>query len=228
MGEPSTIPACIGIILDGNRRWAKENGLPSFEGHRRGMDNVEPIAFAARDLGIQHMVVYAFSTENWNRAKEEISYLMGTFESMARERLAKYRDEGIAVRFVGQRERLPQSLQYVMQDLETKNPEGPRLTLWICISYGGRAEIVEAAQKVAQSNEPITEESLAKKLWTDGMPNPDLIIRTGGEKRLSNFLLWQGAYSELFFVEQYWPAFTKADLEAVLKEYAQRERRMGA
>lgn len=228
MGELSTIPACIGIILDGNRRWAKERGLPSFEGHRRGMDNVEPIAFAARDLGIKHMVVYAFSTENWNRAKEEVSYLMEIFESMAREGLEKYKDASIAVRFVGQRERFSPGLQALMHDIETKNPENPKLTLWICMSYGGRAEIVQAAQTAVQSNESITEESLAKHLWTAGMPDPDLIIRTGGEKRISNFLLWQGAYSELFFVEPYWPAFTKSDLEAVLKEYAQRERRMGA
>lgn len=227
MNDRNNVPQCIGIILDGNRRWAKENGLPPFEGHRRGMNNVESVAYAARDLGIRHMAVYAFSTENWNRAKEEVSYLMGIFESMARERLAKYKDESIAVRFVGQRERLSPSLQGAMRDLEEKNPESPKLTLWICISYGGRAEIVQAAQAVQEVNEAVTEESLAKHLWTMGMPDPDLIIRTGGEKRLSNFLLWQSAYSELFFLEKHWPAFGKVDLEAVLKEYAARERRMG-
>ncbi len=227
MSDTFTTPTCIGIILDGNRRWAKENGLPSFEGHRRGMDNVEPIVFAARDLGIRHMVVYAFSTENWNRAKGEVSYLMGIFESMARERLAKYRDEGVAVRFVGQKERLSPSLQGAMRDLEAKNPEEPKLTLWICISYGGRAEIVQAAQAVQDAKEKITEDTLEKHLWTSGMPAPDLIIRTSGEKRLSNFLLWQGAYSELFFVEKHWPAFTETDLKKVLSEYATRERRIG-
>ncbi len=227
MSETPHIPACIGIILDGNRRWAKENGLASFEGHRRGMENIEPIALAARDMGIQHMVVYAFSTENWNRAKEEVSYLMEIFESMAREGLAKYRDEGIAVRFVGQRDRFSPNLQAAMRDVEAKNPQNPKLTLWMCMSYGGRAEIAQAAQAASQSGDAMSEESLAKHLWTAGMPDPDLIIRTGGEKRISNFLLWQGAYSELFFVEPYWPAFTKTDLEGVLKEYAQRERRMG-
>src|SRR3989344_2011599 len=227
MGETAKVPACIGIILDGNRRWAKENGLPSFEGHRRGMNNVESIAYAARDLGIQHMAVYAFSTENWNRSKDEVSYLMEIFESTIRERMKKFAQENIAVRFVGETGRFSPSLQDAMRDVEAKNPEEPRLTVWVCISYGSKAEIVQAAQAVQEMNKPISEESLGAHLWTSGMPDPDLIIRTGGEQRLSNFLLWQSAYSELFFLKTHWPAFTKADLEAVLKEYAARERRMG-
>ena len=227
MDEISKVPACIGIILDGNRRWAKEQGLPAFEGHRRGMNNVESIAYAARDLGIQHMAVYTFSTENWTRSKEEVSYLMEIFESTIRERMAKFADEHIAVRFIGQIERFPPSLQDAMRDAEAKNPGEPRLTVWVCLSYGSHAEITHAARAAQEANETITEESLAKHLWTSGMPDPDLIIRTGGEQRLSNFLLWQSAYSELFFLKTHWPAFTKADLEAVLKEYAVRERRMG-
>lgn len=191
------------------------------------MDNIEPIAHAARDMGIKHMIVYAFSTENWDRSKEEISYLMEIFESTIRERLANFRDEGIAIRFIGQRERFPQSLQDAMHDAEAKDAPDPKLTVWICISYGGKAEIVQAAQATLDAQEKITEVSIAKHLWTRGMPDPDLIIRTGGEQRLSNFLLWQGAYSELFFLKTYWPAFTQADLEAVLKEYATRERRLG-
>lgn len=191
------------------------------------MDNIEPIAYAARDMGIRHMAVYAFSTENWDRSKEEVSYLMGIFESMASKRLTKLSEEGIAVRFVGQKGRFSQALQDAMHKAEGKSPKDPKLTLWICISYGGRAEIVQAAQTAAKANEPLDERSLAKHLWTAGMPDPDLIIRTGGEERLSNFLLWQGAYSELFFLKTYWPAFTKADLKSVLDEYAARERRMG-
>ena len=227
MAETSKVPACIGIILDGNRRWAKEQGLPSFEGHRRGMNNVESIAYAARDLGIRHMAVYAFSTENWNRSKEEVSYLMEIFESTIRERLSKFAEEHVAVRFVGQTERFSPSLQAAMRDVEARNPAEPRHTVWVCISYGSRAEIVQAAQVAQETDGQVTEESLAKHLWTGGMPDPDLIIRTGGEQRLSNFLLWQSAYSELFFLKTHWPAFTKTDLEAVLKEYAGRERRMG-
>ncbi|OGG52937.1 di-trans,poly-cis-decaprenylcistransferase [Candidatus Kaiserbacteria bacterium RIFCSPLOWO2_12_FULL_53_8] len=227
MTEPDTTPACIGIILDGNRRWAKEHGLPTFEGHRRGLDNIETIGRAARHFGIQHMAVYAFSTENWNRSKEEVSYLMGLFESMARERLTKLGEDNIAVRFVGQRERFSQALQDAMNKAEAKNPEKPDLTVWICISYGGRAEIVNSARAAVETDGAITEGSLVDYLWTRGMPDPDLIIRTAGEQRLSNFLLWQSAYSELFFVKKYWPAFTKADLEEVLKEYVLRERRIG-
>ncbi|MBI5457126.1 di-trans,poly-cis-decaprenylcistransferase [Candidatus Kaiserbacteria bacterium] len=227
MSDKNNIPRCIGIILDGNRRWAKENALPSFEGHRRGMNNVESIAYAARDLGIQHMAVYAFSTENWSRSREEVSYLMEIFESTIRERMKKFAQENIAVRFVGQIERFSPSLQEAMRDVEAKNPGEPRLTVWVCLSYGSHAEITHAARAAQEANEAITEESLAKHLWTNGMPNPDLIIRTGGEQRLSNFLLWQSAYSELFFLKTHWPAFTKADLEAVLKEYAARERRLG-
>jgi undecaprenyl diphosphate synthase len=227
MNEAQNIPACIGIILDGNRRWAKEQGLPSLEGHRKGMDNVGPIARAARDMGIQHMIVYAFSTENWNRSVEEVSYLMSIFESMARERLTKLAEEEIAVRFVGQRERFSQNLQDAMRRAEEKSPQTPRLTLWICVSYGGKADILQAAQAAAQAGTEITEASVTERLWTAGMPDPDLIIRTGGEQRISNFLLWQGAYSELFFLKTYWPAFSKDDLEKIVAEYASRERRLG-
>ncbi|PIR84029.1 di-trans,poly-cis-decaprenylcistransferase [Candidatus Kaiserbacteria bacterium CG10_big_fil_rev_8_21_14_0_10_51_14] len=226
MNDAHKIPKCVGIILDGNRRWARERGLPSFEGHRRGMDNMEPIVRAARDIGIRHVVVYAFSTENWNRSKDEVSYLMKIFESTARERLAKFKDEGIAVHFIGQRERFSPTLQDAMSKTEEKNPADPLLTVWVCISYGGRAEIVEAAQSAAKQGE-ITEETISENLWTHGMPDPDLIIRTGGDERLSNFLPWQSVYSELFFLKTYWPAFTPEDLKNVLDKYATRERRMG-
>ncbi len=220
------VPRCIGFILDGNRRWAKEQGLSSFEGHQKGMDNVETIARAARDMGIQHMVVYAFSTENWERSEDEISYLFKIFESMAREGLARFTDADAAVRFVGQIKRFPLSLQEAIRMVEAKNPKDPRYTLWICLSYGSRAEITHSAQEASREG-AITEESISKHLWTRDMPDPDLIVRTSGEQRISNFLLWQGAYSELFFLKKHWPEFTIADLQAVLKEYAQRERRVG-
>ncbi len=226
MNEAQNIPKCIGIILDGNRRWAKENGLSSFEGHQRGMNNVETIARAAKDIGIQHMVIYAFSTENWERSQEEVAYLMKIFENMARKGLAKFKEMGAAVRFVGQRERCPLTLQDIMREVENENTGNPPYTLWICISYGSKAEIVQAAEAAAKDG-AITEDALSKHLWTKGMPDPDLIIRTGGDQRISNFLLWQGAYSELFFLKTYWPAFTKADLEMVLREYGTRERRLG-
>jgi undecaprenyl diphosphate synthase len=221
------VPACIGIILDGNRRWAKENHVSTFEGHQKGIDAIEHIACAARDMGIRHMVIYAFSTENWNRSPEEISYLMQLFESLAQEQVERLLKEQVAVRFVGQRDRFASKLQTLMAKTEKNNPRSPKLTLWICLSYGGRAEIIAAAQAMIAAQETITEESLSNHLWTRGMPDPDLIIRTGGTQRLSNFLPWQSVYSELFFLEKYWPDFTKEDLQEVLKEYRNRERRMG-
>ncbi len=196
------------------------------EGHSRGMDNVEPIVLAARDLGIKHVAVYAFSTENWKRAEAEVSYLMDIFEKMARNDLKKMGKEGVAVRFVGQRERFRPSLQEIMKEVEEESPKDPHITLWICLSYGGRAELAAAAKRAAEVGE-ITEESIAAHLWSAGMPEPDIIIRTGGAKRLSNFLLWQGAYSELFFVDKHWPAFTPEDLKKIVGEFAKRERRMG-
>lgn len=222
------IPTCIGIIPDGNRRWAKERGLPAFEGHRRGAKIFEPIVLAARDLSIKHVVVYAFSTENWNRPTEEISYLMELFLETIKNFLARLSKENIAARFVGERERLSEKLQNSMRETEKNNPENPALTLWLCLSYGGRADILQAANSLAKDGKPITEDSLRSRLWTADMPDPDLIIRTSGEHRISNFVLWQCAYSELFFPKIYWPEFTKTDLETILKEYAARERRMGA
>ena len=227
MNESRRTPSCIGIIIDGNRRWAKERGLPTFEGHRRGADTIENIARAARDMHIQHMALYVFSTENWRRAEEEVSYLMKLFELLIREHVARLSKESVAVRFVGQRERFSPRMQALMDDAEKKSPHEAALTLWVCLSYGGRAEIVAAANAATATGRAITEESLQEHLWTVGMPEPDLIIRTGGEKRLSNFLTWQSVYSELFFVDKYWPDFTEDDLKNILDEYGRREKRLG-
>lgn len=226
--ETKKVPICVGIIPDGNRRWAKERGLPTFEGHRRGAKIFEPVVLAARDFGIKHVAVYAFSTENWNRPIEEISYLMELFLETIKNFLARLAKENIAARFVGERKRISKKLQSAMQETEKNNPKTPALTLWLCLSYGGRADIAQAAGSLAAEGKPINEESIRGRLWTADMPDPDLIIRTSGEQRTSNFLLWQGAYSELFFPKVYWPDFTKKDLELILKEYAGRERRMGA
>lgn len=227
MNAQSKIPECIGIILDGNRRWAKANGLTSLEGHKKGFDNVEPIVKAARDMGVAHVVVYAFSTENWNRSKDEVSYLLEMFETLIRDKFSQLAKENIAVRFAGQRERFSKTLQQLMKKAEKGSPRKPQLTLWICLSYGGRAEIVQAARKAARARGGVTEKTLAKHLWTAGMPDPDIIIRTSGEQRLSNFLLWQCAYSELFFVHKHWPAFMPEDLVRVVSEFNERERRHG-
>jgi undecaprenyl diphosphate synthase len=220
-------PTCIGIILDGNRRWAKEKNLPTLEGHRKGMDKLVDTVRWVRDRGTKHLVVYAFSTENWNRSEEEVSYLMNMVKEAAEKELSKLSEENVRVRFVGQRDRLDLTVRKAVEKTEEESKNNTALTLWVCLSYGGRPEIVNAAKSISESGEEITEESFKKHLWTAGMPDPDIIVRTGGEKRLSNFLLWQGAYAEIFFVDPYWPDFSEKILEAILIEFGARERRHG-
>lgn len=218
---------CIGFILDGNRRWAKARGLPTLEGHARGFDNLKVIAKSVRTRGIPHMIVYAFSTENWLRSPEEVAYLMEIFRTMIVDTTKELGAEGIRIRFVGQRERFAPDMQESMKAAEAETAGNSAMTLWVCLSYGGRAEIVAAARVLAASGGSLDEDSFAASLWTAGMPDPDIVVRTGGAQRLSNFLLWQAAYSELFFVEPCWPDFDDTILDAVLAEYAERERRHG-
>ena len=217
---------CVGIILDGNRRWAKEKGLLPLEGHRAGMENLTNAVRFIRKSGVTHLIVYAFSTENWNREPGEVSYLMDLFRESIKKQMKELGKEGVRVRFVGQRERFSTDLQQAMNDTEEETRQNSTFTLWVCLSYGGRAEIVAAASAAAKSGE-ITEDSLAKNLWTAAMPDPDIIIRTSGEKRLSNFLPWQSVYSELFFIDTKWPAFTEEEFDSILAEFTARERRHG-
>ena len=223
----TAIPACVGIILDGNRRFAKERGLPAYEGHRAGMNVLTDTVRFMRAGGVKHLIVYAFSTENWNRKEEEVAYLMDLFRESIQKQMSALGKEGIRIRFVGQRERFSAELQQAMDDVEAETEKNEDFTFWICLSYGGRAEIVAAARAAAAAGEDITEETLSRHLWTAGMPDPDIIIRTSGEKRLSGFLPWQSIYSELFFIDTKWPDFSKAEFDAILAEYAQRERRRG-
>lgn len=218
---------CIGIILDGNRRWAKERGLPTLEGHRRGFENLKSVARWVRDRNIPHLVVFAFSTENWNRTEAEVSYLMDIFRDAIRDSGDELGKEHIRTRFIGQRERFSDDIREGMRETEEKTASNSKLTLWICLSYGARAEIAAAAESLRNSDTPISEETLRAHFWSTEMPDPDIIIRTGGARRLSNFLLWQAAYSELFFLEPHWPDFDDKLLDGVLAEYAERERRMG-
>ncbi len=226
MAEKISNIQCIGIILDGNRRWAKKRGLLSLEGHRQGFENLKNAARFVRDRAIPHLVVYAFSTENWSRSEEEVAYLMDIFRETIRSSGKELHDEGIRTRFIGQRERFAADIQEGMEEAEARTKGNSRMTLWICLSYGGRAEIVAAANAAAQVGQ-ITEDSLREHMWSAEMPDPDLIIRTSGEMRLSNFLLWQAAYSELFFIQPHWPDFNEAALDRVLIEYTERERRHG-
>jgi len=217
---------CVGIIMDGNRRWAKDRNLPKLEGHRAGSQKLKDMVRLVQSHRIAHFAVYAFSTENWNRTPEEVSYLMDLFDELIRNEIRKLGAEGIRVRFAGQYNRFSADLQQAMNDIEKQTAQNDAITLWICLSYGGRAEIVAAANAAAEQG-ALTEEMLAKNLWTSDMPDPDIIIRTGGEKRLSGFLTWQSVYSELFFTDTLWPDFTKEEFDSILAEFAARERRHG-
>jgi undecaprenyl diphosphate synthase len=225
--RPAT-PKCIGIILDGNRRWAKERGIPKLQGHNEGLRvTLKNTVRWVRDRDISHLAVFLFSTENWNRDKDEVEYLMELFHNVMKEEMEELGKEGVRIRFIGQRQRFSPDLQKLMEEVEHSTASNTKITLWCCLSYGGRAEIVTAAKELVASGEEITEQSLRASMWSAEMPDPDIIIRTGGEKRLSNFLLWQAAYSELFFVDPYWPDFSEALLDGILHEYDDRERRHG-
>lgn len=220
-------PACVGIILDGNRRWAKAKGLPILEGHQVGLRKALRGAIRfIRARGVKHLIVYMFSTENWKRDPAEVSYLMELFREAVKKEMREMAEEGTRIRFVGQRERFSADLQEAMGTLERETEQNDAMTLWCCLSYGGRAEITAAARAAAKEGE-ITEEVISQHLWTTGMPDPDIIIRTGGNQRLSNFLTWQSVYSELFFTETYWPDFSEKEFDSILAEYAARERRHG-
>jgi undecaprenyl diphosphate synthase len=228
----NTVPKSIGIIMDGNRRWARENNIPLMDGHKRGYEKIKEVMQWAKEAGIEYVTVYAFSTENWNRKSEEVEYLMNLFRFALRGEFESLTKEKIRVQFIGQRDRFSKDIQDLMIKTEhdTANFSGP--TLIMAMSYGGRTEILDAIKKIAQEKIPeeiqkMTEEDFSKALSTHKAPDPDIIIRTSGEQRLSGFLPWQGVYSELFFVKQYWPAFSKEDFFAVLQEYTERERRLG-
>ena len=220
----------IGIIMDGNRRWARERGLPTLEGHRRGLDVLRMLSRELPRLketyGLECVTLFAFSTENWQRTAEEVAYLMRLFTQGLEEIIANA--AGTArVRIIGERERFSPELQEVFRRVEERTAGNSGTLVAFALSYGGRAEILRAAAALAESGVPATEENFSRALWTAGMPDPDLVIRTSGEERLSGFLPWQSVYSELFFTDTYWPDFTIAELENIFAEYAARERRHG-
>jgi len=233
MGSDITIkiPECVGIIMDGNRRWARSQNVPTLEGHRRGYRKLKEVSGWCKELGIKHFVVYAFSTENWNRSKDEVSYLMDLFRDMIFKELEWLKKEDVAIHFVGQRERFSPDLQKGMDSLEVDTKDGT-YHLYVALSYGGRAEILHAIKKIAKEKtkeeiDVLEEKDVANFLWTGNMPDPDIIIRTSGEYRLSGFLAWQSVYSELFFTDTNWPAFTQDEFKDIIKTYGERDRRKG-
>lgn len=222
------VPKCIGIIMDGNRRWARKQGLSTLEGHRRGKEKLKEVAHWVKEIGIDTLIVYAFSTENWNRSPEEVKYLMDILKTFSDEILDIAKKENIRIKFLGQIDRFSKGIQENIAHVEKETENNPCGTLSLCLSYGGRADILHAVKSLPQNEiKDLTEEKFSKYLWTSGLPDPDIIIRTSGEKRLSGFLTWQSVYSELFFVEEEWPTFSRETLERILLEYQTRERRIG-
>jgi undecaprenyl diphosphate synthase len=224
---PAEVPRAVAIVMDGNGRWASSHGVSVAEGHRAGSRALRPIVETAIDLGIESLAVYAFSTENWTRPDEEVGALMQIFGETIDRELVELAQQGVRTRFVGRRDRAPDWLQQKLDKLEAATARETRLALWIAFDYGGRAELVEAARRIAESREPIDEQSFARHLYAPEMPDPDLVIRTSGELRVSNFLLWQSAYSEFVFTETLWPDFGPDEFRAAIEDYASRRRRFG-
>jgi undecaprenyl diphosphate synthase len=220
----------VAIIMDGNGRWARRRKLPVAAGHRAGTRALRRTVEASIELGVESLCVYAFSTENWSRSSEEVDALMTIFVETIERELPDLARQGVRVRFIGRRDRATQQLRAKMVELEEKTGANERLQLWIAFDYGGRAEIVEATRRLIEDgvdSRDIDENAIASRLYAPDMPEPDLLIRTSGELRISNFLLWQLAYTELHFVDTLWPDFGERQLRQALVEYASRRRRFG-
>ncbi|MBI2012381.1 di-trans,poly-cis-decaprenylcistransferase [Candidatus Curtissbacteria bacterium] len=236
-GEPKSpfgpeviLPKHIVLIPDGNRRWAKERGLPIEEGHRRGMDNIVEISRVAQDWGIKYLTIWAFSTENWNRSPREIRYLMRVFKDFIKKFLREFLKKGVKISHLGRKDRIPKFLREALDEAMSKTKNNDKFFVNIALDYGGRDEILRAVKKIL-SNGPtgkkISEAEFSKYLDTNGQPEPDLIIRTSGEKRLSGMMPFQAAYAELYFEKVYLPEFTPYHLKKAILDYSNRQRRFG-
>ena len=225
MEENLKIPAHVALILDGNGRWAKKRGLPRQLGHKKGCETLEQVVEDAAQLGIRYLTVYGFSTENWKRPEEEVGALMQLFRFYAKRLLAMAEKNNIRVRMIGERNRFAPDIVEAINGLEEKTKENTGMTFVIAVNYGSRDEITRAVRKIMA--EEMTEQVFASYLDTAGIPDPDLMIRTSGELRLSNYLLWQLAYSELYVTECLWPDFNKEELLNAIRQYNKRERRFG-
>ena len=222
-GSPDGVARHVAIITDGNGRWAQQRGLSVAEGHQAGADTVKARLRDAAQLGVRELTVYSFSTENWNRPAAEVAALMALFSERILRETPELRDEGVRMRFIGRREGVSPELAEQMDWAEAETGANRRITLFVAFNYGGRAEIVDAARSFTGT----TEEEFRQHLYAPEMHDPDLLIRTSGEQRLSNYLLWQSAYSELVFTDVLWPDFSRADFESALEEFASRRRRFG-
>lgn len=227
----TNIPGHVGVIMDGNGRWAQLRGLPRVEGHRKGSERTRAVIKAAGEIGVKVLTLYAFSLENWQRPDDEISTLMELLNIYLTQDLQALIEDGVRFRVIGDRERLPQKNQTIIETAEELTSNGRGLTLVTALSYGGRDEILRAARKAMASGispEDLDEKKFGKLLDTEDLPSVDLIIRTSGEKRLSNFMLWQGAYAEMYFTDTLWPDFTREEFLQAIQDYQKRDRRFGA
>lgn len=221
------VPHHIAIVMDGNGRWANKRFLPRIAGHKQGVDSLKRCARACDARGVRVLTVFAFSSENWKRPTEEVSGLMDLFAMALSREVAQLKADGVQLRFIGERQGLSARVLRGIEEAEAATAENVRLTLNVCFNYGGRWDIVQAAQRVAQLGLIVTEENLSQMMALAHVPDPDLVIRTGGEQRISNFLLWQSAYSEFFFTDALWPDFDEAALDGAIASFSQRERRFG-
>jgi undecaprenyl diphosphate synthase len=224
------VPQHVGIIMDGNGRWARARNLPRSAGHRAGTENLRRVLRAAAEFGIQILTIYAFSTENWSRPKGEVKALLTILEGVIDRELQELHEEGVQLRHVGRIERLPQKLQRKIRAAIDLTKDNEQLILNVAFDYGGRAEIIDAIRRIIRENVPadqVNEALISRYLYTAGLPDPDLIIRTSGEMRVSNFLIWQGAYAEYYVTPAMWPDFDRGEFYKALHAYEQRERRFG-
>lgn len=224
------IPRHVGYIIDGNRRWAKKHGLPTYEGHLAGYNAVKEVAFATLEQGVQFMSVYVFSSENWKRSQEEVKALMSLVLRLFTTDSKMFDENNIKLKVLGMREGLDTKILKAIDKLEERTKNNTAGTLAVCMNYGGQREIVDAVKKIVQSGvdaDKIDETLIAENLYGSEVPPVDVIVRTSGEKRLSNFMLWRSAYSELIFMDKMWPDMTKDDVTAIIKEYSRRHRRFG-
>jgi len=224
------MPRHIGIIMDGNRRWAEERGLSAKEGHTKGQETLRAISQAAFEAGVQYVSVYAFSTENWRRTEEEVGHLMLLLVRGVDKYMQEFNNAGVRIVFIGQRENLDNKVVNAIEKAEENTKSNQKGTLVICFNYGGQQEIIDATKKIVASGIPpeeISDDVMAASLYSPEIPSVDLVIRTSGEQRLSNFMLWRAAYSEFYFVDKHWPDFTSEDLTQALQVYVERGRRFG-
>jgi undecaprenyl diphosphate synthase len=225
------LPQHIAIIMDGNGRWAKQHHLPRQEGHRRGANSAQRVIETCIDYTIPYLTLYAFSTENWNRPRIEVEGILKLLEDRLDEGIKFAMDKGVKFRHLGKLDRLPDKIKDKIREATERTRDNTGLSLGVAFNYGSRDEIVEAIRRITQSDmnaQSINESTVCDSLYTSGMPDPDLIIRTGGEKRLSNFLLWQAAYAEIYFTDVLWPDFNRAEIDKALQDFSKRQRRFGS